>query len=192
MGNRENGVELLQRCRRDRRVLLKFVLSGGLIKNLVLPSGAVSLDDVDLDQVSVDYVLNCVEKGEIVDLSEAIKDYHDDSIKDYHDDSNFPIGSTTNFSLVTNPGTSGSPPRRAPPPVPGVAISPVLSCLSKSDLSVDDIEDFEDEDDMEQADRQRMPRRTPNEFRPCASITTFCNRQVPLMMASEKLLMRSF
>jgi len=63
MGSRENGVELLQRCQRDRRVLLKFVLSGGLIKELVLPPGAVSLDDVHLDQVSVDYVLNCIEKG---------------------------------------------------------------------------------------------------------------------------------
>ena len=70
--------------------------------------------------------------------------------------------STTNFSLVTNPGTSGSPPRRAPPPVPGVAISPSLSSLSKYGLSVDDIEDFEDEDDMEEADRQRIPRRTPS------------------------------
>lgn len=28
-----------------------------------MPPGAVSLDDVDLDQVSVDYVLNCAKKG---------------------------------------------------------------------------------------------------------------------------------
>lgn len=28
-----------------------------------MPPGAVTLDDVDLDQVSVDYVLNCAKKG---------------------------------------------------------------------------------------------------------------------------------
>lgn len=39
------------------------MLSGSLIKKVILPPGAVSLDDVDLDQVSVDYVLSCVKKG---------------------------------------------------------------------------------------------------------------------------------
>ena len=60
---RENALELLQRYRRDRRVLLDYMLSGSLIKKVVMPPGAVTLDDVDLDQVSVDYVLNCVKKG---------------------------------------------------------------------------------------------------------------------------------
>jgi hypothetical protein len=60
---RENAVELLQRYRRDRRILLDFILSGSLIKRVVMPPGAVTLDDVDLDQVSVDYVLNCAKKG---------------------------------------------------------------------------------------------------------------------------------
>lgn len=60
---RENALELLQRYRRDRRVLLDYMLSGTLIKKVVMPPGAVTLDDVDLDQVSVDYVLNCVKKG---------------------------------------------------------------------------------------------------------------------------------
>ncbi|KAL5715108.1 Protein unc-13 [Ranunculus cassubicifolius] len=73
----ENAVELLQRYRRDRRVLLNFILSGSLIKKVVMPPGAVSLDDVDLDQVSVDHVLNCAKKGGMLELSEAIRDYHD-------------------------------------------------------------------------------------------------------------------
>ena len=60
---RENAIELLQRYRRDRQILLDFVLSGSLIKKVVMPPGAVTLDDVDLDQVSVDYVLNCAKKG---------------------------------------------------------------------------------------------------------------------------------
>lgn len=60
---RENAVELLQRYRRDRRILLDFILSGSLVKKVVMPPGAVTLDDVDLDQVSIDYVLNCAKKG---------------------------------------------------------------------------------------------------------------------------------
>lgn len=60
---RENVMELLQRYRRDRRILLNFMLSGSLIKKVIMPPGAVSLDDVDLDQVSVDYVLSCAKKG---------------------------------------------------------------------------------------------------------------------------------
>lgn len=62
---RESEMELLQRYRRDRRILLDFILSGSLIKKVVMPPGAVTLDDVDLDQVSVDYVLNCVKKGNL-------------------------------------------------------------------------------------------------------------------------------
>lgn len=105
MNFRENAIDLLQRYRRDRRVLLDFILSGSLIKKVVMPPGAVTLDDVDLDQVSIDYVLNCAKKsefnlvpmcclssfffcfpcihyillytGEMLELSEAIRDYHD-------------------------------------------------------------------------------------------------------------------
>lgn len=104
--NRENEIELVQRYRRDRRVLLDFILSGSLIKKVVMPPGAVSLDDVDLDQISVDYVLNCAKKGgdfwieiisslalvvphfplflivvgSMLELSEAIRDYHDGTL----------------------------------------------------------------------------------------------------------------
>jgi len=60
---RENAVEILQRYRRDRRKLLDFMLAGSLIKKVIMPPGAVTLDDVDLDQVSVDYVINCAKKG---------------------------------------------------------------------------------------------------------------------------------
>ena len=63
---REHAVELLQRFRRDRRILLDYILSGSFIKKVVMPPGAVSLDDVDLDQVSVDYVLGCAKKGSVI------------------------------------------------------------------------------------------------------------------------------
>lgn len=66
---RENAVEQLQRYRRDRHVLLNYILSGDLIKKVVMPPGAISMDDVDLDQVSVDYVINCAKQGEVVAVS---------------------------------------------------------------------------------------------------------------------------
>lgn len=79
-------------------------------------------------------------------------------------------GSVGEFYLVTDPESSGSPPKRAPPPVPISAVppiavstpppvfpaSPVVSNVSRSEsldstqareLTVDDIEDFEDDDD---------------------------------------------
>ncbi|KAL2529388.1 hypothetical protein Fot_21989 [Forsythia ovata] len=109
-----------------------------------MPPGAVTLDDVDLDQVSADYVLNCAKKG--------------------------------------------SPPRRAPPHVPIAVASPILptlsisepldtevveevSSLSKSqslnssqvqELTVDDIDEFED-DDPDEVDTQRYSRRVLND-----------------------------
>ncbi|KAL2478154.1 hypothetical protein Fot_47168 [Forsythia ovata] len=180
----ENEVELLQRYRRDRRVLLDFILAGSLIKKVIMPPGAVTLDDVDLDQVSVDYVLNCAKKGGMLELSDAIRDYHDSTL--------FPnmnnAGSADEFYLVTNPESSGSPPRRAPPHVPIVVPSPILpslsisepldteevedvSSLSKSqslnssqvqELTVDDIDDFDD-DDLDEVDSQRYSRRVLND-----------------------------
>ncbi|CAH2073776.1 unnamed protein product [Thlaspi arvense] len=41
----ENAVEILQRYRRDRRKLLDFMLAGSLIKKVIMPPGAVTLDD---------------------------------------------------------------------------------------------------------------------------------------------------
>ncbi|KAI4323572.1 hypothetical protein L6164_023167 [Bauhinia variegata] len=164
----ESALELLQRYRRDRKILLDFILSGSLIKKVVMPPGAVTLDDVDLDQVSVDYVLNCATKGVMLELSEAIRDYHDHT--------GLPqmsvAGSVGEFYMVTNPESSGSPPKRVPPPVPistpppvsvpsappVFAPSPVVSTVSRSEsfdstqekeLTVDDIEDFEDDNNAE-------------------------------------------
>lgn len=218
----ENAVELLQRYRRDRRILLDFILSGTLIKKVVMPPGAVTLDDVDLDQVSIDYILNCAKKGAMLELSEAIRDYHDHTA--------FPpmntTGSVGEFYLVTNVESSGSPPKRAPPLLPAFTPPPVytpspvstpasvsvpapistsslasapspvstlasvsapapmstsplafapsstMSSVSRSDsfnsmpvqqLTVDDIEDFEDDYDAEEADSLRISRRNTND-----------------------------
>ncbi|KAL4335248.1 hypothetical protein GQ457_07G019370 [Hibiscus cannabinus] len=175
----ESAVELLQRYRRDRRILLDFILSGSLIKKVVMPPGAVTLDDVDLDQVSVDYVLSCIKKGGMLELSEAIRDYHDHTALPQMNSGD----SAGEFYLVTNPELSGSPPRRAPPPIPAAistptpsapvfAPSPVVSTVSRSEsfdstqvqeLTVDDIEDFEDDDDLEEVNSLKISRRNPND-----------------------------
>lgn len=187
----ENALELLQRYRRDRRILLSFILSGSLIKKVTMPPGAVSLDDVDLDQVSVDYVLNCAKRGEMLELSEAIRDYHDHTALPHMNNT----GSSDEFFLVTNPESSGSPPRKVPPPVPAFtapaispfmpspipsapspipdfAPSPVVSSVSRAEsfnsprvreLTVDDIDDFEDDEEIEEVDSRRMSRRGIND-----------------------------
>ncbi|KAM0847503.1 hypothetical protein ACQ4PT_054968 [Festuca glaucescens] len=175
----ENAVELLQRYRRDRHVLLNYILSGNLIKKVVMPPGAISLDDVDIDQVSVDYVLNCAKKGDPLDLGDAIRLYHDSL--DYPSVAN--TGAVEEFYLLTKPEYSGSPPAREPPPVPATAPSPVvipppvveqpqisvplpvanlpkslsLDSPTEKELTIDDIEDFEDEED--EFDSRRASRR---------------------------------
>ncbi|XP_062174116.1 protein unc-13 homolog isoform X2 [Alnus glutinosa] len=182
----EDAVEVLQRYRRDRRILLDFILSGSLIKKVAMPPGAVTLDDVDLDQVSVDYVLNCAKKGGMLELSEAIRDYHDHTgLPQVRN-----TGYAREFYLVTNPEYSGSPPKRAPPPVPAFTPppaytsspvstpppafvpSPIVSSVTRSgsfnstqvqELTVDDIEDFEDDDDAEEVNSLRMSRRNTSD-----------------------------
>ncbi|KAJ1692321.1 hypothetical protein LUZ63_009019 [Rhynchospora breviuscula] len=175
----ENPMQLLQHYRRDRHILLNFLLSGNLIKKVVMPPGAVSLDDVDIDQLSVDYVLNCAKKGETLDLAEAIRLYHDSL--DYPSLSE--NGTVDEFFLVTRPEYSGSPPARAPPAVPAVTelpipapipSAPILPDLSKSqsfhsqtpderELTIDDIEDFEDDEEDEVNSARAASRRQQND-----------------------------
>ncbi|CAN6218395.1 unnamed protein product [Urochloa humidicola] len=177
----ENVVELLQRYRRDRQVLLNYILSGNLIKKVVMPPGAISLDDVDIDQVSVDYVLNCAKKGEPLDLGDAIRLFHDSLDYPYVNNT----GAVEEFYLLTKPEYSGPAPTREPPPVPATTPSPVVipppvvesapvtlsspvaaTNLTKSqsfdspsekELTIDDIEDFEDDED--EFDSRRASRR---------------------------------
>ncbi|KQK15101.1 uncharacterized protein LOC100836004 isoform X1 [Brachypodium distachyon] len=181
----ENAVELLQRYRRDRHVLLNYILSGNLIKKVVMPPGAISLDDVDIDQVSVDYVLNCAKRGEPLDLGDAIRLFHDSIDYPYVDNT----GAVEEFFLLTKPESSGPPPAREPPPAPANVPSPVVipppvveqpqitvpspvasATLPKSlsldsptekELTIDDIEDFEDEED--EFDSRRASRRHQND-----------------------------
>ncbi|KAJ0047254.1 hypothetical protein Pint_05205 [Pistacia integerrima] len=184
----EDALELLQRFRRDRHILLDFILSGSLIKKVIMPPGAVTLDDVDLDQIRFLrdllflYFFVLVNVGGMLELSEAIRDFHDHTGLPQMNNGE----SADEFFLVTNPESSGSPPKRAPPPVPIstlpsipistpppiFASSPDVSAVSRSEsfnstqekeLTVDDIEDFEDDDDIEEVNSLRVSRRRPND-----------------------------
>lgn len=92
------------------------------------------------------------------------------------------MGSADEFFLVTTPESSGSPPKRAPPPIPvsrptptplpsAFALSPAVSAVPISEsfdsiqvqeLTVDDIEGFED-DDIEEVNSIRISRRNAND-----------------------------
>ncbi|CAN6167674.1 unnamed protein product [Urochloa humidicola] len=146
-----------------------------------MPPGAISLDDVDIDQVSVDYVLNCAKKGEPLDLGDAIRLFHDSLDYPYVNNT----GAVEEFYLLTKPEYSGPAPTREPPPVPATAPSPVVipppvvesapvtvsspvaatnltksqsfDAPSEKELTIDDIEDFEDDED--EFDSRRASRR---------------------------------
>jgi len=62
---------MLEHYRRDRNKLLEFILtSPNLIKQVRTPSGpASSLSDINLDTLSADYVLSCINSGGYLLLS---------------------------------------------------------------------------------------------------------------------------
>uniref|UniRef100_A0A6N2KSU6 Uncharacterized protein n=1 Tax=Salix viminalis TaxID=40686 RepID=A0A6N2KSU6_SALVM len=105
---------LVNHYRCDRRKLLEFLLSSGLIKELRTPSGPTnSLSNLDFDSISADYIINCVESGGVVDVTEATCKYSDESA--------YPVTihsqTRSSYFLVSDPESAGSPPRRAPPPL---------------------------------------------------------------------------
>ncbi|CAF1743877.1 unnamed protein product [Brassica napus] len=104
---------LLERYRNDRRKLMEFLMSSGLVKELRSHSGSssASLSPADLDALSADYVLDCVKSGGVVDVSKATKKYNFES--------SYPVTihseSRDSYFLVSSPDAAGSPPRRSPP-----------------------------------------------------------------------------
>ncbi|KAI3501237.1 hypothetical protein L1887_29101 [Cichorium endivia] len=101
---------LLQRYRRDRRKLLNFIVSSGLISDIRKSPGSV----IDFDVISADYVLECIRSGDgVFDVSKATTKHTDESM--------FPTmiqsESGDSFFLVSAPDSAGSPPRRAPPSI---------------------------------------------------------------------------
>lgn len=98
-------------------------------------------------------------------------------------------GPVDEFFLATNLESSGSPPRRPPPAVPAIESLPILPNLSNSlsldsaqdeelsglskteslnstklqELTIDDIDDFEDGDYLEEVNSRRYSRRGLND-----------------------------
>ncbi|PKA46536.1 hypothetical protein AXF42_Ash012669 [Apostasia shenzhenica] len=102
---------LLQRYRSDRRKLLEFIFSSGVVQG---PLGAPpELSGVDLDTVSTEYVLECVKSGGAFVSKEASERYS--SELDSPVLVSVPSGNL--FYLLSELDLSGSPPERAPPPV---------------------------------------------------------------------------
>ncbi|XP_022720063.1 uncharacterized protein LOC111277894 isoform X1 [Durio zibethinus] len=126
-------VSLLQRYRRDRRKLLEFLLSSGLIKEIRTPSGSSPLSDADFDKLSADYILHCVKSGGIVDVSEATKKYYAEST--YPILIHSKLGDS--YFLTSDPDFAGSPPRRVPP---STTLSNATNHASSSASQKDSIE----------------------------------------------------
>ncbi|KAK0587106.1 hypothetical protein LWI29_017363 [Acer saccharum] len=110
----EHHPSLLQRYRRDRRQLIEFLVSSGLIIEFRTSSGSTaSLSNIDFDTLSADYLLQCVKSGGVVDISEAYNKYFDESAYPVSIPSQ--LGDT--YFLISDPTSAGSPPRRLPPPI---------------------------------------------------------------------------
>ncbi|XP_042055617.1 protein unc-13 homolog isoform X3 [Salvia splendens] len=100
--------DLLRRYRDDRRKLLEFLLSSDLIKEITTPA------DIEFDHLSADYVLECIQSGGVLDVSQATRRYRDES--------SHPIAmhlqSGDVFYLLSGTESAGSPPRRVAPSIP--------------------------------------------------------------------------
>ncbi|KAF5729965.1 hypothetical protein HS088_TW20G00334 [Tripterygium wilfordii] len=122
---------LLERYRRDRRKLLEFLLSSGLINEVRNPSSstASSVSDIDVDSLSADYLLHCITSGGVLNISEVAKK---DSVE-----SPYPImihsQHGNSYFLLSDPDSAGSPPRRVPPSV-NVSRTNIHSVISPTEL----------------------------------------------------------
>ncbi|KAL5718422.1 hypothetical protein ACHQM5_011326 [Ranunculus cassubicifolius] len=99
--------ELLEKYRLDRRNLLEFLFSSNRINQSESNSNSAN----SFDSISVDYVLNRINSGQVLDLSEASNKYREES--------RYPLtiesSSGSGYFLCSDPDLSGSPPHRVPP-----------------------------------------------------------------------------
>lgn len=106
---------MLRKYRDDRRKLLEFVLSSGLIKEIRTPAGpTTSFSSINFDSISTDYVIECINSGGVLDVSQARKRYYDESSQPI----TMHLQSGDVYYLHSDPNLTGSPPFRMPPPMP--------------------------------------------------------------------------
>ncbi|KAK9716523.1 hypothetical protein RND81_06G239200 [Saponaria officinalis] len=98
---------MMELYKRDRRKLLEFLISSS---NLIKPNSSIS--DINFDTLSADYVLNCIDSGGVLDVSEATKSYFNELA--YPTMIHAKSGNTYFMNSTSN--ISGSPPKRQPPP----------------------------------------------------------------------------
>lgn len=109
----ESSSLMLERYRRDRQKLLEFIISSSnLIKQVHTSSGPTfSLSDINLDTLSADYVINCINSGGVLDVAEATNSYYHEL--EYPTMIHSPLGNS--FFTVSHSQLSRSPPKRRPP-----------------------------------------------------------------------------
>ncbi|KAH7659533.1 Protein unc-13-like protein [Dioscorea alata] len=116
---------LLHLYRHDRRKLLEFVLSSATAGTS--SDSALDLSPVDLDTLSIDYVLDRVQSGGALDFSEGKKQFFDEM--------KFPVmlksSPRSTFFLISNMNMSGSPPQQIAPQILSNVTYDRPSCLSK-------------------------------------------------------------
>ncbi|CAO2819953.1 unnamed protein product [Amaranthus hypochondriacus] len=104
---------MLEHYRRDRQKLLQFLISSSnLIKQVRTSSGSTSsLSDINLDTLSADYVISCINSGGVLDVAEATNSF-------YHELA-YPTmihsQSGNSFFTLSQNQLSKSPPKRRPP-----------------------------------------------------------------------------
>ncbi|KAL2902508.1 Protein unc-13-like protein [Bienertia sinuspersici] len=109
----EENFMMLERYRNDRRKLLECLISSSnLIKQVRSSSGpAYSISDINLDTLSADYVINCINSGGVLDVAKATDSYYQEL--EYPTMIHSQSGNT--FFTLSQSQLSRSPPKRQPP-----------------------------------------------------------------------------
>ncbi|KMT12138.1 hypothetical protein BVRB_5g100900 [Beta vulgaris subsp. vulgaris] len=122
-----------ERYRRDRQKLLEFIISSSGFNS--------SLSDINLDTLSADYVINCVNSGRVLDVDEATDCYYHEL--GYPTMIHSPSGSS--FYTVSQPQLSRSPPKRRPPPAAAskrTTVAPQSTIAPESSTQVGEVSNY--------------------------------------------------
>ncbi|KAL0329748.1 UNVERIFIED_CONTAM: protein unc-13 [Sesamum radiatum] len=106
---------LLRRYRSDRRKLLEFLMSSGLIGKITTPAGPItSFSNIDFDAISIDYVLEMFSPKR-VNIDNFLMIQVDNLCRWFKLHRHLQSGDV--FYLHSDPRSAGSPPHRVPPSI---------------------------------------------------------------------------